>query len=32
MIGRTFAFKDAPAAFQCMQDAGHFGKIVVTVE
>jgi NADPH:quinone reductase-like Zn-dependent oxidoreductase len=32
VIDRAFAFKDAPAAFQCMQDAGHFGKIVVTVE
>ena len=32
VIDQTFAFKDAPAAFQCMQDAGHFGKIVVTVE
>ena len=31
VIDRTFAFKDAPGAFQCMQDAGHFGKIVVTV-
>lgn len=32
VIDRAFNFKDAPAAFQCMQDAGHFGKIVVTVE
>ncbi len=32
VIDQTFAFKAAPGAFQCMQDAGHFGKIVVTVE
>ncbi len=32
VIDRTFAFKDARAAFHCMQAAGHFGKLVVTVE
>src|SRR5262249_16663622 len=32
VIDQTFAFKDAPAAFQCMQDAGHFGKIVIRIE
>lgn len=32
VIDRTFAFKDARAAFHCMQAAGHFGKIVITIE
>lgn len=31
VIDRHFPFDEAPAAFRCMQDAGHFGKIVVDV-
>lgn len=31
VIDREFAFADAPAAFHCMQEAGHFGKIVVCI-
>ena len=30
VIDRQFPFADARAAFQCMQDAGHFGKLVIT--
>ena len=30
VIDRQFAFADAKAAFQCMQEAGHFGKLVIT--
>ncbi|MEC9400622.1 MAG: NAD(P)-dependent alcohol dehydrogenase [Myxococcota bacterium] len=29
VISDTFAFEDAPAAFELMANAGHFGKIVV---
>lgn len=32
VIDRTFPFREAREAFHCMQAAGHFGKIVVTVE
>ncbi len=31
VIDRRFEFADAKAAFHCMQAAGHFGKIVITV-
>ena len=31
VIDRRFIFDDAPAAYHCMRDAGHFGKIVVTI-
>ena len=31
VVDREFAFSDARAAFHCMQDAGHFGKIVIHV-
>jgi NADPH:quinone reductase-like Zn-dependent oxidoreductase len=30
VIDRQFAFADARAAFDCMQAAGHFGKLVIT--
>ena len=29
VIDRRFAFADAPAAYRCMEAAGHFGKIVI---
>lgn len=29
VIDRRFAFADAPAAYSCMEAAGHFGKIVI---
>lgn len=32
VIDRRFAFEDARAAFHCLQEAGHFGKIVVTLD
>ncbi len=32
VIDKEFAFSDARTAFHCMQDAGHFGKIVVNVD
>ena len=32
IIDRTFAFGESRAAFQCMQDAGHFGKIVINFD
>lgn len=32
VIDRSFPFAEARAAFHCMQDAGHFGKIVVRVD
>ncbi len=32
VIDRVFDFKEAPASFRCMQEAGHFGKIVVTLQ
>lgn len=32
VIDRTFPFREAREAFHCMQAAGHFGKLVVTVE
>jgi NADPH:quinone reductase-like Zn-dependent oxidoreductase len=32
VIDREFAFADASAAFHCMQQAGHFGKIVIRVD
>ena len=31
VVDRTFALKDARAAFHCMDRASHFGKIVITV-
>lgn len=31
VIDREFSFADAQAAFRCMQEAGHFGKIVVNL-
>jgi NADPH:quinone reductase-like Zn-dependent oxidoreductase len=31
VIDRVFGFEDAPAAYQHMADAGHFGKIVISV-
>ena len=31
VIDRRFAFADAPAAYRCMEAAGHFGKIVIEV-
>ena len=31
VVDRTFPMQDARAAFHCMDKAGHFGKIVVTV-
>ncbi len=31
VVDRTFPLEDARAAFHCMDKAGHFGKIVVTV-
>lgn len=31
VIDRRFDFEDAQAAFRCMEEAGHFGKIVVNV-
>ena len=30
VIDHQFVFADARAAFQCMQAAGHFGKLVIT--
>jgi len=30
VIGETFAFADAREAFRTMENAGHFGKIVIT--
>jgi NADPH:quinone reductase-like Zn-dependent oxidoreductase len=32
IIDREFAFSDARAAFHCMQAAGHFGKLVITID
>lgn len=32
VIDREFAFDDAPASFRCMQQAGHFGKIVIRID
>lgn len=32
VIDRTFAFAEARAAFHRMQGAGHFGKIVITID
>ena len=32
VIDRRFPLVDARMAFHCMQAAGHFGKIVVTVD
>ena len=32
VIDREFSFADARAAFHCMQEAGHFGKIVINWE
>ena len=32
VIDRQFAFADARAAFHCMQAAGHFGKLVITID
>ncbi len=32
VIDRVFPFAEARAAFQCMQDAGHFGKLVITID
>ena len=32
VIDRVFSFDDARAAFHCLQGAGHFGKIVISVE
>ena len=32
VIDRTFAFNDARDAFRAMEAAGHFGKIVVTID
>lgn len=32
VIDREFAFEDAPAAFRCMQQAGHFGKLVIRID
>ena len=29
VIDRRFAFADAPAAYRCMEAAGHFGKIAI---
>lgn len=31
VVDRIFPFEEARAAFHCMREAGHFGKIVVTV-
>lgn len=31
VVDRTFPLEDASAAFHCMDQAGHFGKIVITV-
>ena len=31
VVDRTFDFADARAAYKCMEEAGHFGKIVVRV-
>ncbi len=31
VIDEIFPFADAPAALKCMQNAGHFGKIVIEV-
>jgi len=31
VIDANFSFDNAPAAFHCMQDAGHFGKIVIDI-
>lgn len=31
VISERFGFEDLPAAFQCMERGGHFGKIVVTL-
>lgn len=31
VVGAEFPFAEARAAFQCMQDSAHFGKIVVRV-
>lgn len=31
VIDRTFAFEDAPEAYRAMEQAGHFGKIVITL-
>ncbi len=32
VIDRSFPFSEAPAAFHCMQAAGHFGKLVITLD
>ena len=32
VIDRRFLFAEARAAFHCLQAAGHFGKIVVTID
>ena len=32
VIDRRFSFAESRAAFHCMQAAGHFGKIVITLE
>ena len=31
VIDRTFDFEEAQAAYRCMEEAGHFGKIVIRV-
>lgn len=32
VIDKEFSFADAQAAFRCMQEAGHFGKIVINID
>lgn len=32
VIDRSFGFGEARAAFHCMQAAGHFGKLVITLD
>lgn len=32
VVDRTFAFDDARAAYHCMQEDGHFGKIVIRAD
>ena len=32
VIDQTFGFENAHDAFHCMREAGHFGKIVISLD